>query len=87
MAKLGLSPGGCEPIQGTHNGVPEDHATKLFVRSPPYHRQLSLLRHGPGVTLRLIGGRDSLAEASSAPSFVLHSPRGSLCGIVNSAGE
>lgn len=28
------------PIQGTHKDVPEDHASQLFVRSPPYHRQL-----------------------------------------------
>ena len=68
LLEEGFSPGQCAPIQGIHNGVPEDCASQLFVWSTTYPRQLSLLRRGPGAALRLRKGRDCLtATAASTP--------------------
>lgn len=60
MARGGILPRvGRAPIPGTRSGVPEDHASKPFVRSPPSRRQLPLLRRAPGAAIHPRRGRDS----------------------------
>lgn len=65
--KWNFPQGGRAPIQGTHNGVPEDHASQLFVRSPPSPGWWPLLRRRPGAAFRPKGGKGSLAAATVTP--------------------